>query len=338
MATETLNPTARTCPASGQGGFACNSNTNTTASCTVASPCNVAPLIKDSCEWHSFDSPSFQDDWSSVHLEVPWTVDAQGTDEDDCSLEEVKLQYSTNGGSAWANFSGFPKTPSGSSQSGTASQSLSVGQNIADVRVRIIVQVIGLETCGSPPDPCGTTAGVSDVRIVATYPTGACCVGESCSVDAESACGGAYQGDGTDCSPNPCEGGGATGACCQGCVGTATSCAHDCDVTTEAACTGTYMGDGTVCSPNPCPECGACCNGETCTCKTQADCTGTWQGAGVDCSPNPCNDPTGACCLGAVCNVQTEATCTAAGGAYQGDSTTCSPDPCPANEPPVIVM
>ncbi|MDP7574786.1 MAG: hypothetical protein QF723_06725, partial [Phycisphaerales bacterium] len=39
-------------------------------------------------------------------------------------------------------------------------------------------------------------------------PTGACCVGTSCSVTTEADCGGDYLGDGTDCSGDPCGGGG----------------------------------------------------------------------------------------------------------------------------------
>ncbi len=38
-------------------------------------------------------------------------------------------------------------------------------------------------------------------------PTGACCVGTDCSITTESECDdmeGTYQGDGTDCDPNPC--------------------------------------------------------------------------------------------------------------------------------------
>src|SRR5438477_2679657 len=38
-------------------------------------------------------------------------------------------------------------------------------------------------------------------------PTGACCVGEVCSITTAAACadlGGDYQGDGTPCDPNPC--------------------------------------------------------------------------------------------------------------------------------------
>ncbi|MCH2142856.1 MAG: hypothetical protein MK077_07665 [Phycisphaerales bacterium] len=44
-------------------------------------------------------------------------------------------------------------------------------------------------------------------------PTGGCCVGTSCSVTTQSECstaGGTYLGDGTDCSGDPCDGGGGS--------------------------------------------------------------------------------------------------------------------------------
>jgi hypothetical protein len=46
------------------------------------------------------------------------------------------------------------------------------------------------------PGPAMPTAG-----------TGACCIGEECSITTEAACtdaGGIYHGDDTDCEPNPC--------------------------------------------------------------------------------------------------------------------------------------
>lgn len=35
-------------------------------------------------------------------------------------------------------------------------------------------------------------------------PTGACCVGDVCSITTQAACTGVYQGDGSGCTPNPC--------------------------------------------------------------------------------------------------------------------------------------
>ena len=80
--------------------------------------------------------------------------------------------------------------------------------------------------------------------------TGACCLGGGqCQVMDEATCldnGGTYGGDGTTCSPNPCDQP-ITGACCFYTFG--------CLSLTEADCLaegGEYQGDDTVCWPNPC--------------------------------------------------------------------------------------
>ena len=49
----------------------------------------------------------------------------------------------------------------------------------------------------------------SDVDCTTSTPTGACCTGSTCSVGTEADCNGTYQGDDTDCSGNPCGGGGS---------------------------------------------------------------------------------------------------------------------------------
>jgi hypothetical protein len=97
----------------------------------------------------------------------------------------------------------------------------------------------------------GSTAEafVDDVSITGSLlggaQTGACCAaGNVCSVATQAACSGAYQGDGTTCTPNPCVPL-VTGACC------ATS--GVCTVGTQAACSGAYQGNDTTCTPNPCP-------------------------------------------------------------------------------------
>ena len=81
--------------------------------------------------------------------------------------------------------------------------------------------------------------------------TGACCfVSGACDVLLESRCiylDGSYQGDGTDCSPNPCLQ--PPAACCfeDG----------NCEVLDSDACSvaeGDYQGAGTDCSPNLCPQ------------------------------------------------------------------------------------
>lgn len=128
-------------------------------------------------------------------------------------------------------------------------------------------------------------------------PTGACCTGGvkggfACTVLTESACAeleGAYQGDGTDCDPDPCVA--VQGACCFG---------EFCAVQTEADCLdegGEYLGDGTDCAYAPC-ELGACCleGGFLCEDLTEDDCLesgGQYQGDSSDCGQEPCLGLTG---------------------------------------------
>ena len=154
-------------------------------------------------------------------------------------------------------------------------------------------------------------------------PTGACCEGSTggvgiCNVRTEADCAannGDYQGDGTDCDPNPCPT--TTGACCfpDG----------SCIETIAARCTalgGDYQGNGTDCDTANCPQpTGACCAPDgTCTPdQTEADCIAAgnvWQGAGTVCVPNPCPIPIGACCETSIphnCQDLTEAACLAQG-------------------------
>ena len=90
-------------------------------------------------------------------------------------------------------------------------------------------------------------------------PSGACCVGSSCSVMTQAHCsfaGGTYNDDNSSCSGDPCGGGGdPTGACCLG---------ESCSIGTEAECNaagGSYLGDGSSCSGTPCGG-GGCLDGE----------------------------------------------------------------------------
>jgi spore coat protein A len=103
-------------------------------------------------------------------------------------------------------------------------------------------------------ESAGSTGGVSwKPRLVINYTpqviAGACCQGPACSLQTQAAClglPGAYQGNGTTCSPNPCFV--PTGACC---AGNAT-----CTEATQTTCTGgggTYQGDGTACAATDCP-------------------------------------------------------------------------------------
>jgi spore coat protein A len=79
---------------------------------------------------------------------------------------------------------------------------------------------------------------------------GACCLpDESCAVLTEAEClaqSGTYQGDATNCTPDPCVV--PTGACCFDDGTCQELTAADC-----AAQSGTYQGDGTNCVPDLCP-------------------------------------------------------------------------------------
>ena len=77
---------------------------------------------------------------------------------------------------------------------------------------------------------------------------GACCDGDVCTiVEGIGACTGTYQGDGTNCSPNPCIGP-ATGACCS----TDGSCVEDTQANCEAVPENVYQGDGSTCATVEC--------------------------------------------------------------------------------------
>ncbi|MFN0133716.1 MAG: multicopper oxidase domain-containing protein [Phycisphaerales bacterium] len=120
--------------------------------------------------------------------------------------------------------------------------------------------------------------------------TGACClVGGACQILTSAQCssqGGAYQGNGTICSPNPCPQ--PTGACCLS--------GGACSVLTSAQCAtqgGVFQGTGTGCSPNPCPQTtGACCfNDASCVVLTPAGCTGmggVYRGDNTACTAGLC--------------------------------------------------
>lgn len=113
----------------------------------------------------------------------------------------------------------------------------------------------GFAICSTCPD-CGEVSAPTPIVPPGppSTPTGACCVGEICSITTESHCvsiGGIYHGNNTPCLPNPC-----VGACCIG---------FDCTIKTESDCLGmggTYQGNGTDCDPSPCgtppPPCGGC--------------------------------------------------------------------------------
>ncbi|MEZ4650542.1 MAG: hypothetical protein R3E97_17505 [Candidatus Eisenbacteria bacterium] len=75
---------------------------------------------------------------------------------------------------------------------------------------------------------------------------GACCFTDgTCEVVLREDCQGVFQGDGTNCDPNPCPPP-AMGACCV---------EEACSVVSEDMCAqngGMWLGEGTDCDPNPC--------------------------------------------------------------------------------------
>jgi hypothetical protein len=215
---------------------------------------------------------------------------------------------------------------------------------------------------GSWLDPVGSNPTGIDTLVPGGGgdPSGACCIGTSCTYGTEADCyasGGAYQGDSVSCTTYPC-GGAPEGACC---------IAGECSVMTASDCSnfgGSYQGDGSACTA------GVCDNGG-CEAGYSPDCVGTcfedavytdWVGdgycddgayipsdygyggpAGVaiflncdafNCDNDDCTDcggggdPTGACCVGTNCSTMTQSDCSAAGGTYNGDNSPCNGNPC----------
>jgi len=171
-------------------------------------------------------------------------------------------------------------------------------------------------------------AGSKDCPIPPT--TGACCFPDgTCQVLDETICtgqGGAFQGLGTVCDPNPCPP--PRGACC--------FVDGSCIDLLEADCAtqgGTWEGFGTDCAtfqcPQPQPEAccftdGSCQNLLADACRTAG---GTPEGQGTNCDTFQCpQPPTGACCVGTDCTITTQDGCS---GLWQGPDTTCEPvNPC----------
>ena len=96
------------------------------------------------------------------------------------------------------------------------------------------------------------SGGANKPELVVNYTplviSGGCCQGASCSIETPASCttlGGAYEGDGTSCSPNPCVE--PFGGCCAS-NGTCTEDA-------QSACEGgggTFQGDGSTCGTVEC--------------------------------------------------------------------------------------
>ncbi len=173
---------------------------------------------------------------------------------------------------------------------------------------------------------------VGDLAIRAVLeipdPTGACCfINGGCGVYSQAECtqlGGTYQGNNTDCDPNPCPL--PSGACCipstQGCI--------DLNQTNCAIVGGIWAGAGTSCSTYICFPRGACCLPDG-TCqddRSPEQCSaagGTFQGHQSQCANISCPQPQGACCLpNGNCIVFSQSDCAIVGGTWKGLDTDCA--------------
>lgn len=186
---------------------------------------------------------------------------------------------------------------------------------------------------------CGEIGGVylGDGTVCADcedVPTGACCRGETCTIETEAGCtmatdpGGVYLGDGTTCAGDPC----TLGACCITETGV-------CSQTTESACDGAggVWYDGLTCGDPgvPCGDVnGACCLEDgSCTNTTASGCFamgGVHFAEATTCDFVDCG--IGACCCltshGWVCDEVPEALCT--GGCVFSPGATCAETDCEA--------
>jgi hypothetical protein len=165
----------------------------------------------------------------------------------------------------------------------------------------------------------------------AAVPLGACCMDDgSCLILDMLACeeyGGAFQGDGVPCDPNPCPA--PSGGCCFG--------DGHCEIMPVSDCVrfdGYFQGENAPCDPNPCtqPPQACCFSWGDCTfvpediCRLQG---GNPQGPGTTCDQISCRAPQlGACCLpDGPCRVLAESQCLAEGGVFY-EGVPCDPIPC----------
>lgn len=159
-------------------------------------------------------------------------------------------------------------------------------------------------------------------------PPGACCSPDAtCLIESALQCVGpdeVYQGNGTVCTPNPCQR--PTGPCC--------FTSGVCEARTRELCAqvgGVFQDSVAVCSPNPCPQpSGACCTlaGVCTVTEGRTNCDGAWTAFGT-CSPNPCTLSRGSCCnLSGICTITYARDCANAASMWTASQTPCSPNPC----------
>jgi len=153
----TLNPTSNTTPDPGQvGSLAVTGNTNTGHASTTALKNGAGEQTK-SCLWTGFPAaPPGQ--ILGATLKVDWQQNGSLTDGGTSTSNLFEIDYSINGGST------FPllrqDTLIQSLSSGTSSVSLSLTQDLTQVRVRDTLDAIGVAG-----ESASVTVTISNIRI-----------------------------------------------------------------------------------------------------------------------------------------------------------------------------
>jgi len=152
----TLNPTSNTSPDAGQGGSAVTTPTNTGHAASTASASNGASDLK-TCKWTTFPGPPVPP--TALTLKVDWSESGSTSG----APNQFECDYSLNGGSSWTIL--FQHGSVNAPNSGTATASLSAGQNISQVQVRDSLSVVS-----SPGTSATVTGTISNVRLEADGP------------------------------------------------------------------------------------------------------------------------------------------------------------------------
>lgn len=146
MPIETLEPNSCDKTLTGMNACGACSAGAETCDCETASGCSSGSVEKSGAEFYNFDSAVHQAEWSTAILKVNWKLYGE-TDGDSASCDQNKLylKYYTNL-VGWQNFSGFPKTATGSNQTGTATASISTSTSVASIKI----QAYALAECCTP--------------------------------------------------------------------------------------------------------------------------------------------------------------------------------------------
>jgi hypothetical protein len=159
MSFHTFNPTAFQSPDPGQpGSLAVLSPSNTGHASTLISAVD-GEANSVSCIWSGF-TPVFNGTPLSYQLKVDWTQDGSLTGPGSKS-NQFKVEYSLNGGGAWNTL--FNHTAVTSSSSGSSQVSLTLPQDITQVKVRDSLSVSS--TAGTDAE---LTASISNIRVEVT--------------------------------------------------------------------------------------------------------------------------------------------------------------------------